>query len=183
MGKPTELLHRWKDGDEAAIHEIIELLYGELRIAAVSQIRKHRDARLQPTELVNEAYLKLRNLNEVDWQDRVHFIAMASKAMQQVLLDIYRKENANKRAHDKVTLVTSVIAEEAESEEFEFEQLVLAMEELASTAPDLHELVSLKFFGGLTHSEIAEINSVSTITIKRRWRAARAWLFDRLVQG
>lgn len=182
MSSPTELLHRWKANNEEALNELIEVLYADLRSAAIIQLRKQwSNAQIQPTELVAEAYLRIQNLYQIEWQDRSHFIAVITKVMRQVLLDSYRREHADKRQHEKVTLVTAHQDSLNDSETFAAAQLLEAMEELSAVSPDYAELVELKFFGGLGHAEIAELRGVSESTVKRQWRAARAWLQSNLV--
>ena len=182
MGKPTELLASWKAGDQSALGALIDELYDELRSAAVLQLRKQwSNERLQPTELVNEAYLKVQRLHQIDWQDRLHFIAVTTKVMRQVLTDQYRRESANKREHERVTLVTHHLDQDADGDCVDFGHLIVALEDLGDVSQELAEIVELKFFGGLTHHEIASLNGTSERTVKRQWRTARAWLKDRLI--
>lgn len=181
MGRPTELLHSWKGGDEAALNQIIELLYGDLKSAALNQLRRQTaHDKYQPTELVHEAFLKLHRLDELDWQDRIHFIAVASTVMRQVLMDVYRRDNADKRAHSKITLVTGHLEDTSGAENYEFGTLLQVLDELALVSKEFTQIVELKFFGGLTNAEIATLQNKSESTVKRQWRAARAWLQDRL---
>ncbi len=183
MEEPTALLHRWKQGDAEALNLLINQLYPELRGSAVAQLRKHwSNPRLQPTELVNEAYLKIKHLHNIDWHDRVHFLAVVAKVMRQVLTDHYRRENADKRSHQKVTLVTEAVEDgQAGNDNYALGELLDALDELTHVSEDFAELVELKFFGGLTHDEIADFKGVSERTVKRQWRAARAWLQNSLV--
>ena len=180
MGNPTELLARWKSGDESALAPLIDQLYEQLRSVAVQQLRRQwSNARLQPTELVNEAFIKVQHLHHIDWQDRLHFIAVVSKVMRQVLTDQYRRENAHKREHERITLATAHLDDE-QDQVYEFGHLITALEEFADVSAELAEIVELRFFGGMTHKEIATLKGSSERTVKRQWRLARAWLQDRL---
>lgn len=156
----------------------MELLYQELRNRAAGLLAGERIA-LQPTELVNEAYLRLVNIDRIDWQDRTHFLALAATVMRQVLLDNCRRAQAAKRARLDVTLVTAHLLGASEPEA-DFEALDLVLTELASADAELARIVELKFFGGLTNFEIARLLDQSDSTIKRRWRTARAWLQSEL---
>lgn len=184
MEEVTHLLLRWKDGDDQAFQELTTLLYGHLRNTAASMLRSQwSGARMQPTELVHEAYLKIYPLQDLGWKDRAHFMALAATVMRQVLMDQYRRANAGKRQHEPVTLVTASLEHPTAEQEYNFSDLLEAMQDLDDVSQDYSRVVELKFFGGLTHEEIAEYDGVSPATVKRRWRAARAWLQLRLDAG
>lgn len=170
-----QLLNDWKSGDAQARERLADLMYEELRGRAVSLLRNQwSNPSLQATELVNECFLKLFTLNRIDWQDKAHLQAMASTIMHQILIDHYRRGKAGKRDHQPVTLVTEKVG--GQLTELSFEPLEQALSSLAEDAPDYARVVEMKFFGGMTHEEIGVVLGVSDRTVKRYWRAARAWL-------
>ena len=178
MSDATQLLQRWQSGDDKALAQLTELLYSDLRLRAGRLLsRQGRLAPLQPTELVNESFLKLASAQQGDWRDRAHFLAVAAKAMRQILLDQYKHDNADKRAHQQVTLVTNHLAYEAPTRIDELEEALQLLEQIDA---DLARIVELKFFAGMSNPEIAAYTGNSESTIKRQWRAARAWLLDNL---
>jgi RNA polymerase sigma factor (TIGR02999 family) len=182
VGEATLHLQKWHLGDQSARNALLEMIYRDLHQRAARLLARHGACSpLQPTELVNESFLKLTGLNEVSWQDRNHFLAVASRVMRQVLTDSYRHYSAQKRAGQDVTLATEHLAVEPTS--LLFEELEHALQELSHIEPELTELVELKFFGGMTNQEIAAYLEQSESTVKRNWRAARAWLLGRLTQA
>jgi RNA polymerase sigma factor (TIGR02999 family) len=169
-----QLLLRWRNGDQSARDNLFEIMYEDMKRSATAVLRKRwSKSSLQPTELVNEAYLKLAGLNELDWQDRSHFLAMSATVMRQFLIDQHRREFADKRSHDKITLLTNHLGE---STSVNFGQLNDALGELAAISSEYGRVVEMKFFAGMTHEEIAQVMGVSETTVKRQWRGARAWL-------
>ncbi|MEM1436515.1 MAG: ECF-type sigma factor [Pseudomonadota bacterium] len=178
MSNATQLLKAWQHGDADSRDALMELLYQELRRKAAGILVGERIA-LQPTELVNEAYLRLVNVDRIDWQDRAHFLALAATIMRQVLLDTCRRARAGKRARTDVTLATDhLLADDGTDTDFEVLDTVLT--ELADADAELAQIVELKFFAGLTNTEIGALLNQSDSTIKRRWRTARAWLQSEL---
>lgn len=182
-GRVTRLLTAWSEGDETAHDELWRLVYGELRGIARRRLAVERDGHsIGPTALVNEAYLRLVDLERIEWRDRGHFFAMAARAMRRILVDHARKRRALKRGGDRerVTLEDVPLGDDARIEE------VLALDEaldrLEEREPRMARVVEARVFSGLTVEETAGALSVSTATVKRDWRAARAWL-NRELEG
>jgi len=176
----TALLVAWADGEDGAEEALARVLYPELHRLAVAQLLKERpDHTLQPTALVHEAYLRLVGQHETRFRDRVHFFGIASRLMRQVLVDHARRRRAARRGGGERHLAFD---ERCYVEEQEVDLLALdeALGELERLDADRSRVIELRFFGGLGHREIAELEGVSLSTIERRWRVARAWLFERL---
>ena len=179
--RATGLLRAWGDGDQAALHELIPLVHDELRRLARRYMGRERVGQtLQPTALINEAYLRLADLREMRWQDRAHFVAMAARLMRRVLVDIARSKGYQKRGRRprQVSLDPALAASGAREED------VVALDEaltkLAALSPRRAQVIELKFFGGLSLEETAEALKVSPETVKRDWRLSRAWLHKEL---
>lgn len=173
-----ELLTDWRDGDEGARDSLFELLYSELRQISAALIRTERNASLSTGDLVNEAVLRIVRMDRIDWADKAHFLALAARAMRRVLVEHARSKNANKRHHQKVTLITHLPG--AMADRIELDALDKALIRLKIIDPDKAEIVELRYFGGLSLEEIATVKKTSTSTVKRNWRVARAWLLDNL---
>jgi len=157
------------------------LVYDELHKVAAAYLRKQRpDHTLQPTALVNEAYLKLIDLSSVSWQDRAHFFAVASQTMRHVLVDHARSKNRDKRGGgaQKVSLDEAISF--AKNQEIDLLALDDAMRDLAAIDEQQSKIVELRFFGGLTVEETAVVLHISPATVKREWRIAKAWLHNRI---
>jgi len=175
-GPLTLLLTRWGEGDESAASEAMAVVYGELHRLARSYMRRERqDHTLQPTALVNEAFLRLAEGASVSWNDRAHFFRLAARSMRRILTDHARKIRAAKRgAGGKVPLRESKLMIAGPDID------VLALDEVLERLSELDQrqatIVELRFFGGLTVEEAARTLGVAPITIKREWRSARAWL-------
>ena len=171
----TALLKDWSGGDRAALERLMPLVYGELRKVAGSYLSMERpDHTLQPTALVHEAYLRLVDQRNVDWQNRAHFFAIAAKMMRRILVDHARRRRAAKRGVPALVLETAM--EEGLSRDPELLALDSALSGLESLDPRQAQIVELRFFGGLTVEETAEAAGISPATVKREWRTARAWL-------
>jgi len=174
----TRLLDDCRSGDRSAFDKLLPLLYDELRSLAKSQLgRERRDHTLQPTALVHEAFLKLVGERDRDWKNRTHFFALASQAMRRVLLNHAESRRAMKRGGGDARKVT--LFEAASLFEEQAEDLVAldeALTRLAAFDEAKCRLVELRFFGGLTTEETAEVLGVSSRTVERDWRLARAWL-------
>lgn len=184
-GQITTLLERWNVGDAGARDELMSLVYGELRRMAAARLRgAEAGASLQPTALVHEVYLRLASSEAVRWNDRVHFFAVASRAMRQIIVDEARRKTSLKRGGGelRVTLDES-IEDGGGTSNVDLVALDRALARLAETDEAQARLVEMRFFGGLTLEEIAEVTEVSLATIKRRWRLARAWLFRELTES
>lgn len=173
----TALLVRLSNGDEAALDRLLPAVYEELRRIAHNRLRGEReDHTLRTTELVHEAYLKLVEHNTVDWQDRQHFFAVAARAMRQVLVDHARKKAAAKRGGDASPVPLDRVTLPRESSPDELIAIDDALDRLAERDDRAAQVVECRFFGGYTIAETADVLDVSRSTVKRDWRAARAWL-------
>jgi RNA polymerase sigma-70 factor, ECF subfamily len=173
----TALLRAWARGDDGARERLFPLVHGELRRQAARYMRRERRGHtLQPTALVNEAYLRLAGADGLDWQGRAHFFAIAARVMRQVLVDHARRRRAAKRDVRPVTLEDA----EAPAVPLELLDLESALNELAALSDRQAQIVELRYFGGLGVDETAQVLALSESTVKREWRTARAWLQHRL---
>jgi len=183
-GAVTGLLLEWRRGDAEALARLLPLVYDELRAIAARQLRNERaDHTLQPTAVVHEAFLKLVDLPRLQWQDRAHFLAVASRLMRQVLVDYARARETLKRGGSAPRIDQSSQAEQTvaiEGEQIDLLALDGALERLAALDAEQAQLVELRFFGGLTIAETAEVLRSSPATVKRDWDTARTWLFREL---
>lgn len=174
----TQLLIDWGKGDQAALERLMPLVYSELRRLASNYLRRERaEHTLQPTALVNEAYLKLVDQRNARWQNRAHFFGIAAQLMRRILVDHARQRQAVKRGGvDQQRL--SITSAEAVVKQPEIDLLALneALDELAQMDPQQSRIVELKFFGGLSIEETAEVLGISHATVERDWKLARAWL-------
>jgi RNA polymerase sigma factor (TIGR02999 family) len=173
----TGLLIAWKDGDEAALNQLIPLVHDELRRIAKRCMAEERPGHsLQATALVNEAYLRLIDARRVDWQNRTHFLAVAARLMRRVLVDIARSKAFLKRGGGavKVTLDEAMVA--AREPEVDLVAIDEALEGLAKVDARKAQVIELRFFGGLGLEETASVLKVSVDTVKRDSRIAKAWL-------
>ena len=180
----TGLLQQWRGGDEAALQQLIPLVQEELhRIAARCMRGERAGHSLQATALVNEAYVRLVDAQQVNWQDRTHFLAIAARLMRRVLVDHARARLYEKRGGGakKVTLVEGL----GGSDERPYDLVALdeALETLGKINARRSRVVEMRFFGGLTVEETAQVLGVSTDTVSRDWKLARAWLFRELSGG
>ena len=174
----TRLLLEWGAGDRAALDELVPLVFDELRRLAHSYLRRERaDHTLQPTALVNEAYLRLVNQEGVRWQSRAHFFGIAANLMRQILVDHARRRAAEKRGGADLQRLSLTQAERvAEGAGVDVLALNEALDRLSAFDPQQARIVELKFFAGLTIEETAEVLNVSHATVERDWKLARAWL-------
>ncbi|HKQ77940.1 MAG TPA: sigma-70 family RNA polymerase sigma factor [Blastocatellia bacterium] len=173
----TQLLIDWRNGDQTALDRLMPLVYEELRRIAGHYMRNERQAHtLQTSALVNEAYLRLVDHENIAWQNRAHFFGLAAKAMRRILVDYARRRNYQKRggAARQVSLDEAAMV----TEEHAAEMIALddALEELAKMDERKCRVVELRYFGGLTIEETAEALGVSIQTVGRDWSAAKAWL-------
>jgi RNA polymerase sigma factor (TIGR02999 family) len=172
-----------KDGSSESLDEVVLLVYEELRRLAAHYLRGERaDHTLQPTALVNEAYLCLAKQDDVRWQNRAHFLAIAANTMRRVLVDHARERGAVKRGGDRrrVTLRSSIALDDRDVDILSLDE---ALQKLAGFDPEGARVVELRFFGGLTVEETAEATGTSPATVKRTWTAAKAWLYRELSAG
>jgi RNA polymerase sigma factor (TIGR02999 family) len=180
----TQLLVDWRNGDKAALNKLMPLVYDELRRIASRYMKRERAGHtLQTTALVNEAYLHLVGQQNVEWQNRAHFFAVAAQVMRHLLVDHARSRNYAKRGGgaQQVTLdETAVISEDRYADLLALDE---ALSKLAAMDSRKSQLVELRYFGGLSAAETAEVLGVSEITVKREWLKAKAWLYRELSQG
>ena len=173
----TQLLKAWGGGDQQALNELMPAVYAEIRKLAGSYLRRERpDHTLQATALVNEAYLRLVDQRSVQWQNRAHFFGIAAQIMRRILVDHARMQKAEKRGSGQTPLVLDEALEIAADRQLDFVALDDALKTLAELDPRQAQIVELRFFGGLSIEETAEVAQLSPATIKREWAGARAWL-------
>lgn len=177
----TQLLLQWSDGDRTALDRLLPLVYGELRRLAQSYLRRRQpNVSLEPTLLVHEAYLKLVNQEQVSWQNRAQFFGLSAKIMRDLMVDHARRAHAAKRGGDNYSLSLSEADRVGQSPNLDLLALNEAMEQLASFKPRHCQIVELRFFGGLTIEETAEVLAISHATVERDWNFARTWLYRHL---
>ncbi len=183
----TALLRRWQTGDRDALDRLTPLVYEELhRIASRSLSRERPDHTLQSTALVNEAFLKLVDQRRVDWQNRRHFFGLAAQLMRRILVDHARRVGRTKRGSDLLRVHLDDATEPSASPSLDPADAVTldeALRKLEALDPMQARIVELRFFGGLTVEETADLLELSPTTIKREWVVARAWLFRELTGG
>lgn len=179
-GEVTRLLKEINAGNQAAMSELLPLVYGELHRIAANYFRSERDGHtLQPTALVNEAYIRLAGQHE-SWQSRVQFLAVSAITMRRILVDHARSRSRCKRGGDPLRVELDDNLASTEQREAEILALDEALESLAEMDPEQARLVELRFFGGLSIDETAAALRISPASVKRQWRSARAWLHKRL---
>lgn len=171
----TILLKQMAEGDESAASELFELVYGDLRARAARLMQSENGHTLQPTAVVNEAWMKLAG-GGVNWASRGHFLGVAAKAMRSVLVDHARAKKASKRGGGAQRVALDAAVEVFEERAMDLVRLDTALEQLRTVDSKLSQIVELRFFGGLTIPETAEVMQVSTPTVERGWRTARSWL-------
>jgi RNA polymerase sigma factor (TIGR02999 family) len=179
----TLLLNEWKQGDKDAFEKLMEYVYDDLKKRASRYMKHQRPGHsLQTTGLVHEAFIKLVDKNEIEWQDRQHFFAIASKVMRRILIDYARQRTRVKRGGKNENLPFEETKHILPPENSRVDLLILdeALNSLASFDDRLARIVELKYFGGLTLDEIAELLNVSRTTVKRDWNIAKAWLKQHL---
>lgn len=180
----TRLLIAWSNGDEQALDQLMPLIYDRLQRLAGSFLRYERtDHTLQTTALVNEAYLRLVDQDQVRWRDRAHFLAIAGRMMRRVLVDHARHHGYAKRGGNAKRLSAEELEHLSVDRTPDLVALDEALNDLRQKDEQLARLVELKYFGGLTKEEIAEVLNISSATVTRRWRMGKAWLYRYLVKG
>lgn len=180
-GDLTQLLIAWGNGEEAALARLVPAVQVELRRIALHYLRRERpDHTLQPTALVNEAYLRLIDGKAVKWENRAHFFGIAANLMRQILVDHARRRLQLKRGGDALRVSLTAANAMAEQKDADVIALDEALKSLALFDRRRSQIVELRFFGGLTEEETAEILQISLRTLQREWRLARAWLFTQL---
>ena len=172
----TRLLVAWGQGDQQALEQLTPLVYKELRRLAQWHLNGERPGHtLQATALVNEAYLRLVDINQIQWQDRAHFFAMAARQMRRILIDAARARGNQKRGADvrKVSLTQGLSVPDRPEDLIALDE---ALEALGEIDERRARVVEMRFFGGLSVDEVAEVLKVSADTVKRDWKLAKAWL-------
>lgn len=199
-GEVTQLLLRWRAGDEAALAALLPLVYEELRSLARRHMRHERGSHtLQRTALVHEAFLRIVDQQQVDWESRSQFYGIASQMMRRILVDHARRRSAAKRGdgaqHLDLDAVLLAEGRDADADgaaesalptaepEIDFAAVDAALKRLEALDPQQGRLVELRFFGGLSIKETADIIGVSAATVKREWAIARAWLQREITSG
>jgi RNA polymerase sigma factor (TIGR02999 family) len=181
-GDVTKLLRQLRSGDRESAERLIAAVYGELRQVAARAMRQERPGHtLQPTALVNEAFLRLAGQSGVEWQDRAHFFGVAARVMREILVDYARKHSAAKRGGgQRITLDDTLLISHDRLDEVVACDQVLGR--LEAMDPRQGRIVELRFFAGLSVEEVAEVMQISTPTVKREWASAKAWLHRELTQ-
>jgi RNA polymerase sigma-70 factor (ECF subfamily) len=177
----TELLVQWSQGNDAALVELTPLVYEELHRVAHHHLSGQRpDHTLQTTALVNEAYLRLADQTNPQWQNRAHFFAVAARAMRQILVSYARSQRSEKRGGGAFKMNLDEVAFVSPAESREIVDLHEALEQLSALDSRKAQVVELKYFGGLNYDEIAEALKISRITVRRDWEFAKVWLYTEL---
>jgi RNA polymerase sigma factor (TIGR02999 family) len=174
----TGLLIKWSEGDRGVLNELLPAVRDELHRMAARYLRRERpDHTLQPTALINEAYLRLVNQNRVKWENRAQFFAIAANLMRRILVDHARGHQAAKRAGSAIKLpLDEGMPASPKQEEMDLVALDEALTQLAKMDSEQSRLVELRYFAGLTIEETAQVMGISPATVKRRWEVSRAWL-------
>lgn len=177
----TALLLAWSDGDVAARDELMAAVNSHLRLQARGQLRRESASHtLQPTALVNEVYLRLVDCRRVQWKNRAHFFGFAAQTMRRILVDHARSKNARKRGSGVTRIALEDAGEIGGERDVDLVALDDALEALATRSPRQSRVVELRYFGGLSIDETAEVVGISPSLVSREWRLARAWLFREL---
>lgn len=180
----TQLLIELSNGDRKAVDLLLPVIYDELRKLAANYLRRERpDHTLQPTALVHEAYLRLVDQTRVTWQNRAHFFGVAAQIMRRLLVDHARKHNAEKRGQDFQKLSLDENIDRASERSRELLALDDALQALAMFDEQKARIVELRYFGGLSIEETADVMGVTPTTINRHWRFAKAWLHGEMQRG
>src|SRR5262249_47606958 len=173
----TQLLVDWSNGDRAALEKLLPLVNAELRQLARRYMRREPPGHtLQTSALVNEAYLRLIDQKNVQWQNRAHFFAIAAQLMRRILIDHARRRQYAKRGGGALKVSLDEAAAVTEARAAELLAVDEALQKLTAMDARKGRIVELRFFGGLTEEETAEVMGISTPTVQREWRAAKAWL-------
>lgn len=183
-GNVTELLIAWRNGDRSALDQLVDRVYDVLHRLARTRLRgERRNHSMQPTVLVNEAYLRLMNQREIDWQSRAHFFGVAAHLMRNILIDYARTQQSCKRQGARESITLENIPSPAPGGRVDLLELDRVLSELALLDAQKSRIVELRYFAGLTIEETAEALGISTGTVKREWNVAKAWLFKQLSEN
>jgi RNA polymerase sigma-70 factor, ECF subfamily len=180
----TAMLRDWSNGDRQAQDQLFRVVYNELHDQAARYLRhEHPGLSLQTTDLIHEAYLRLIDQQHVDWQNRLHFFAIAAQVMRRILVDHARSRHAAKRGGSDIRLPLEEAMVVLPGADLDFVALDEALNKLAEIDPQQSQVVELRFFSGLSVAETAKVMSVSERTVKRDWHVAKAWLRRELSGG
>jgi RNA polymerase sigma factor (TIGR02999 family) len=180
----TDILFRWKNGDDDAKESLLPIVYIELkRQAGILMSRERDDHTLQPTALVHEAFLKLDRQAPVDWQNRNHFYGILTRLMRQILIDHARKYTTSKRRGKPINFAIEDLNVPVEERAESIVALNEALEQLEQVSARQAKIVEMKFFGGMEVADIAAALDISERTVGREWQAARLWLYRQLING
>jgi RNA polymerase sigma factor (TIGR02999 family) len=177
----TDLLVAWSNGDQSAFDKLVPLVYQELRVLAQRYMRHERpDHTLEATALVHEAWVRLIDVNRVQWQNRTHFLAVAAQTMRRILVEFARHRHRQKRGGDLVRVTITDAGDFAQEKGADLVALNDALSTLGAFDPRMSQVVELRFFGGLSVKETADVLNVSPETVMRDWKTAKVWLLREL---
>lgn len=177
----TQLLLQWRHGNEAALDELMPIVYSEMRRMAGSLLRQERaNHTLQPTALIHEAYLRLIDQQKVEWQNRTHFFAFAARLMRQILVNHALAHRAAKRGGGSIHITLNEAVHSSQKQDYDVIELDEALKKLSQQDKRKSKIVELRFFGGLKNEEIAGVLEISLATVQREWRMIKAWLYSEL---
>ncbi len=177
------MLRAWGQGDQSALDQLYRIVYDELRrLAHRYMSRENAGHTLQTTALVNEAYLRLAEVKDMNWQDRAHFFAVSANVMRRILIDEARARRAERRGGDNLVIALDEALDVEKGEDLDLITLDLALQSLAQINHRQSQVIELRYFGGLTVEETAEVLKVSADTVMRDWRFAKAWLKREMVR-
>jgi len=180
----TQLLRAWSQGDQSVLDELYQLVYAELhRLAHRYMRRENAGHTLQTTALVNEAYLRLAEAKDLNWQDRAHFFAVSANVMRRILIDEARARRSERRGGDNLMIAIDEALDAEKQEDLDLVALDLALQGLAKINERQSKVVELRYFGGLSVEETSAVLGVSPDTVMRDWRFAKAWLKREMVRG
>lgn len=177
----TQLLLAWRNGEAAALDDLMPVVHRELKRIARNFMRRQRVGHtLQTTALVNEAFVRLVDSDKVNWQDRSHFFAISAQLMRRVLVDAARRKNSTKRGGERIRVTLTGDIQSAPADQVDVIAIDDALERLGKLNHRQCQIVELRYFGGLTEDEVAETLDISPRTVRRDWNVARAWLYREL---
>jgi RNA polymerase sigma factor (TIGR02999 family) len=181
----TQLLSKWSSGDQAALDQLLPMVYGELHRLAAAYLRRERSNHtLQSTALVHEAFMRMVHQQDVQWKNRAHFFAICAQMIRRILVDYARSQHAEKRGSGavKLALDDAMAVPQAPATDVDLLGLNDALDRLAEMDERQSRIVELRFFAGLSIEETAEVMHLSPASIKREWQTARAWLFREMTR-
>ncbi len=182
----TQLLSKWSSGDQAALDQLLPMVYGELHRLAAAYLRRERSNHtLQSTALVHEAFMRMVHQQDVQWKNRAHFFAICAQMIRRILVDYARSQHAEKRGSGavKLALDEAMAVPQTPSTDVDLLGLNDALDRLAEMDERQSRIVELRFFAGLSIDETAEVMHLSPASIKREWQTARAWLFREMTRN